>query len=134
MKELSDLKFPADVRYAADHEWAKIVNGVARVGISDFAQDQLGDITFVELPQVGDTFGKGDEFGTLESTKAVSELIAPLSGEVVAVNEALEDNPALVNGEPYEGGWIIEVRPEDPAEMNDLMDRDAYVEMLKNQS
>ncbi|MBW2065703.1 MAG: glycine cleavage system protein GcvH [Deltaproteobacteria bacterium] len=131
MKEISELDLPEDVRYAEDHEWARVENGMVRIGISDYAQDQLGDIVFVELPQVGDTFGKGEQFGTVESVKAVSELYMPLEGEVVEVNSALEDSPELVNQSPYGDGWMIRVKPEDQAEVNKLMSRDQYIELLK---
>lgn len=104
MKEISELNLPEDVRYTKDHEWAKVSGDTVKIGISDYAQDQLGDIVFVELPAVGDSFEEGDEFGTLESVKAVSELYAPISGEVVAVNEDLEDAPELLNQDPYKIG------------------------------
>jgi glycine cleavage system H protein len=104
-KEISDLKFPEDVRYTDDHEWAKQEGDIIKVGISDYAQDQLGDIVFAELPEVGETFDKGAEFGTLESVKAVSELYLPVSGEIISVNEAIADAPELVNTDPY-GRWL----------------------------
>jgi glycine cleavage system H protein len=132
MKEIDELSFPENVRYAEDHEWAqKLGPERTRVGISDYAQDQLGDIVFVEMPEVGATFAKGEECGTLESVKAVAEMYAPVSGEVVAVNQVLEDSPGLVNQAPYTDGWILEVRPNNPAEWDELMARDAYLEMLK---
>ena len=95
-----------------------------------YAQDQLGDIVFVEFPEVGDSFSKGEEFGTIESVKAVSEIIMPVSGEVVAINEHLENVPELVNKEPYEGEWLIEVKPEDTLELKALMDKTAYMKAL----
>ena len=131
MKEVNELKLPEDIKYAEDHEWVSLSGDTAKIGISDYAQDQLGDIVFVELPQVGDTFGKGDEFGTLESVKAVSELYMPVGGEVTAVNEALEDAPELVNNDPYGGGWMIAVKISDPSEVEALMDKDAYLGALK---
>ncbi len=131
MKELSELNFPEELRYAEDHEWTKPQGDTVVVGISDYAQDQLGDIVFVELPQVGDTFAKGDEFGTVESVKAVSELYMPMGGEIMAVNTALEDAPELVNNEPYAGGWMIEVKLSDAGELDALLARDAYLELLK---
>ncbi|MBW1997447.1 MAG: glycine cleavage system protein GcvH [Deltaproteobacteria bacterium] len=131
MKEISELDLPEDIRYAEDHEWARVEDGMVRVGISDYAQDQLGDIVFVELPQAGDTFGKGEQFGTVESVKAVSELYMPLGGEVIEVNGALEDSPELVNQSPYGEGWMIRVKPEDQEEVSRLMSRDQYVEFLK---
>ncbi len=131
MKEISDLNFSEDVKYTKDHEWAKLDDGIVTIGLSDYAQDQLGEIVFVELPEVGDSFSKGDEFGSVESVKAVSEVYLPISGEIVAINEALEDAPELVNEDCYEGGWIIRVKPGDLSEMDDLMDKAAYLDMLK---
>jgi glycine cleavage system H protein len=131
MKEISELILPDDLCYTDDHEWAKSEGENIRSGITDYAQDQLGDIVFVELPQVGDTFGKGEEFGTVESVKAVSEIYMPVSGEIVAVNEGLADAPELVNKEPYGGGWMIEIKPDDPAELDALKSKADYLEMLK---
>jgi glycine cleavage system H protein len=131
MKEISELKFPEELRYAEDHEWAKAQGDTVIIGISDYAQDQLGDVVFVELPQVGDTFAKGDEFGTVESVKAVSELYMPVGGEIVAANTALEDAPELVNNEPYTGGWMVEVKVQNAGELDALMTRDAYLNLLK---
>ena len=133
MKEITELNLPEDVRYAEDHEWIRTDGDTARIGISDFAQDQLGDIVFVELPEVGAKLAKGEEFGTVESVKAVSELYMPLGGEVLSVNETLEDAPEKVNTAPYDDGWMIEVRPDDPSGADALMDRAAYLEMLKGQ-
>jgi glycine cleavage system H protein len=126
MKELAELNFPDDLRYAEDHEWTRQEGDEIRVGISDYAQDQLGDITFAELPGEGDTFEKGEEFGNLESTKAVSELFIPIGGEIVAVNEELAESPGLVNEDPYGKGWIILVKPDDVSGLEALMTRDAY--------
>ena len=134
MKEISELKLAEDVRYAEDHEWIRIEGETARVGISDYAQDQLGDIVFVELPEVGAALSKGQEFGTVESVKAVSELYMPVGGEVLAVNGRLEDAPELVNTAPYDDGWMIEIKPGEPAEADSLMDRGAYLEFLKGKA
>lgn len=132
MKEIDELSFPEDVRYAEDHEWAQKVDGEKmRVGISDYAQDQLGDIVFVEMPEVGASFEKGQECGTLESVKAVAEMYLPVGGEIIAVNKALEDSPGQINGSPYTEGWILEVRPTDPSQWEALMTREAYLEMLR---
>lgn len=133
MKEISELNLPDDLRYAEDHEWARSEGGNIRIGIDDYAQDQLGDIVYVDLPQVGDTFSKGEEFGSVESVKAVSELYLPVGGEVIEINTKLEDSPELVNGSPYDDGWMILVKPDNPAELDALMDKDAYLEMLKGQ-
>jgi len=131
MKELNELSFPENVRYAESHEWARSEGKKVKVGITDYAQDQLGDIVFVELPEVGDTLDKGQEFGTVESVKAVSELYMPLAGEVVAINSSLEESPEKVNNAPYGDGWMIEVKADNPAELDDLMDNDAYLKTLK---
>jgi glycine cleavage system H protein len=130
MKELDELHLPDDIRYTDEHEWARITGDTARIGVSDYAQDQLGDIVFVELPAVGDTIAKGEVFGTLESVKAVSELYLPLSGEVVAVNTALTDAPELINQDPY-AAWIIEVRPTDAGEYDQLLTAAAYLDLLR---
>jgi glycine cleavage system H protein len=131
VKEISELQFPNDYLYAKDHEWAKSEGDKVRVGISDYAQDQLGDIVFVELPQVGTRCAKGEQFGTVESVKAVSELYMPVGGEVLSVNKALEDSPELLNKEPYESGWMVEIKLSDPGELKTLMNRDAYLGFLK---
>jgi len=133
VKEISELNLPEDVRYAKDHEWVRIEGDKARIGISDYAQDQLGDIVFVELPEVGSKLSKGDEFGTVESVKAVSELYMPVGGEVVSVNNGLEDAPEKVNNAPYTDGWMVEIAPEDPSEADSLMDRAAYLKMIEGQ-
>ena len=130
MKELNELHLPDDLRYTDEHEWARLSGDTARIGVSDYAQDQLGDIVFVELPAVGDTLAKGEVFGTLESVKAVSELYLPLSGEVVAVNTALTDAPELINQDPY-AAWIIEVRPTDAGEYDQLLSAAAYLDLLR---
>ena len=131
MKELNELSFPDDVRYAESHEWARLEGDKLKIGISDYAQDQLGDIVFVELPEVGDTFGKGEEFGTVESVKAVSELYMPVAGEVVAINDTLEDAPEKVNNSPYSDGWMLEIKADDASKIGDLMDNNAYLDSLK---
>jgi len=131
MKEIDELKFSDDLHYTEDHEWVKVEGDTAKIGISDYAQDQLGDIVFVELPNVGDSFQKGDEFGTVESVKAVSELYIPISGEVTAINNALEDSPELVNTQPYDDGWMIAVKIADPSELDALVSKDDYYKMIK---
>ena len=134
MKEVSELQLPDDVRYTEDHEWARVEGEKTKAGICDYAQDQLGDIVYVELPQVGDTFNKGQEFGTVESVKAVAELYMPIGGTILAVNPALDDSPELVNKEPYGEGWMIEVQPVDAGEFEALMTKDVYLETLKGQA
>jgi glycine cleavage system H protein len=131
MKEINELNLPEDVKYTKDHEWAKQDGDIITIGINDYAQDQLGEVVFVEMPEVGDSFSQGDEFGSVESVKAVSEIYIPVSGEVVEINEALEDEPELVNNDCYNNGWLIRIKPEDPSEMDNLMDKAAYLEMLK---
>jgi len=131
MKELNELNFPDDARYAESHEWVRTEGDKVKIGISDYAQDQLGDIVFVELPEVGDTFNKGEEFGTVESVKAVSELYMPIAGKIVAINSSLEESPEKVNNTPYGDGWMIEVKADNPPEVDDLMDNNAYLGTLK---
>lgn len=131
MKEINELNLPDDVRYAKDHEWVRSEGDRTRIGLSDYAQEQLGDIVFVELPQSGDSFRKGEEFGTVESVKAVAELYMPISGEILSVNKALEESPELINENPYNDGWMIEVKPGEPTELDSLMTRVDYLEMLK---
>ncbi|MGN6182493.1 MAG: glycine cleavage system protein GcvH [Thermoanaerobaculia bacterium] len=112
---------PEDNRYAKSHEYVHLEGDVATIGITDYAQKELGDVVFVELPQVGSQLEAADELGSIESVKAVSELFAPVSGEVVEVNEALADNPALVNTDPFGDGWMIRVKVSDPTEVDELM-------------
>ena len=121
------FEVPDDRRYVESHEWTTTdVDGAVRVGISDFAQDELGDVVFVELPDEGDALTRGETFGVIESIKAVSDLYAPLSGEVTAVNEALFDDPELVNEDPYGDGWLLELEPSDPDELDDLLTPEEY--------
>jgi len=124
-KEASELNLPDNLRYAKDHEWARVDNDKVVVGLDDYAQDQLGDIVFVEMPEVGDTIEKGTVFATVEAVKAVSECYLPVSGEIIAVNEQLEDEPELVNNDCYGDGWFVEVKPENLSELETLMDAKA---------
>ena len=119
---------PQELQYTAEHEYVKRDGDVVAVGITDYAQGELGDVVFVELPAVGTVLTKMQVFGTIEAVKAVSELFSPIAGEVVAVNQALDANPALVNSDPYGEGWMIKLRPKDPAELDTLMDAAAYEE------
>ena len=123
---------PTGFRYTDEHEYVKPTDeaDIFTVGITDYAQGELGDVVFLELPEVGDHFGKGDVFGTIEAVKAVSDLYTPVAGEVVAVNTALDDDPALVNTDPYDAGWIIELRLDDPAALEDLLDADDYEALI----
>lgn len=125
--------FPTDLRYTSDHEWLKAQGSSWRVGITQFAVDQLGDITLVDLPKEGDQVTKGQRFGTIESVKSVSDLYAPVSGKVIAVNAALKDSPEDVNGDPYGKGWMIELEANDKAEVDELMDADAYTKHVAAQ-
>jgi glycine cleavage system H protein len=122
--------YPADLKYTKDHEWVRISGAEARVGITDYAQKQLGDVVYLELPDVGRTVKKGEVFGTIESVKAVSELYAPVSGEVTEVNSALTAKPEAVNKDPH-GSWMIAVRVADPTETSDLFDAGKYTELTK---
>lgn len=131
MKEISELNLPEKVHYTEDHEWARLDGEEITIGITDYAQDQLGDIVFVEMPQIGDSFNKGDEFGTVESVKAVAELYLPVGGEIVSVNSSLEDAPELVNTSPHEEGWIVRIKLADSGELDALIDRNAYMDILK---
>ncbi|GAA2005681.1 glycine cleavage system protein GcvH [Brevibacterium samyangense] len=125
---------PAELRYSRDHEWVEAgADGVWRVGITDFAQDQLGDVVYVDLPAVGDTVSAGEGCGEVESTKSVSDIVAPLSGEVTAVNDDLETSPEIINSEPYGGGWMFEVRAGDPAELAELLDAEAYTARVESE-
>ena len=119
---------PAELSYTSEHERvsALTAEGTVRVGITDHAQDALGDVVYVDLPSVGDSVAAEDSFGEIESTKSVSDLFAPIAGEIVAVNEGLEDDPALVNSDPYGEGWIIEIRPENADDLANLLDAEAY--------
>jgi len=131
MKEIEELKLPDNLRYSADHEWAAEEGDLFKIGISDYAQDQMGDVVFVELPEIGAVVEKGEEFGTVESVKAVSELYLPMSGEVMEINAELEDSPELVNEDPYEGGWMVKIKATDPNQFGQMMDRQAYLTTLK---
>ncbi|QHJ71839.1 glycine cleavage system protein GcvH [Planococcus halotolerans] len=123
------MSTPQELRYSKEHEWVKLEDGKARIGITHFAQAELGDIVFVELPQVGDELKKNEPFGSVESVKTVSELYAPVSGKVVEVNSELEDSPEFVNESPYEQAWMVVIGAPSEDEMGDLMDADQYKEM-----
>lgn len=120
------MSVPTDLRYTRDHEWVRIEGEEATVGITQYAADQLGDIVFVELPETGRALEGAKAFGVVESVKAVSDLFAPLAGEVVATNDALAAGPELVNADPYGEGWMVRLRITDPSELDDLLDADAY--------
>jgi glycine cleavage system H protein len=118
---------PDDLRYTAEHEWVLLNDeGTVRIGVTDYAQKQLGDVVYIQLPRLGDSVAAGEPVGEIESTKSVSDVFAPLEGEVVARNEALEDSPDLVNSDPYGAGWMIEIKPAQPAAVDSLMIADEY--------
>jgi glycine cleavage system H protein len=125
-------EIPKELKYTKDHEWARKAGAVVVVGVTAHAQEALGDVVYVELPKVGSTITAGKQFGVIESTKAVSELYAPISGKVVKVNDALSDNPQTVNADPYGNGWILEVELSDTQQLTGLMDATAYADLLKN--
>ncbi len=124
------MQLPSDLRYTKEHEWARVEGDLVRIGITAYAVEQLGDVTLVDLPEVGSDLQAGERFGEVESVKAVSELFAPVSGEVVERNEALDDSPELLNESPYDEGWMLLIRPSDDAELGRLMDPAHYEEYL----
>lgn len=127
------MSIPADLKYTKDHEWLKILDGdEAIIGITEFAQNSLGDITFVEVPEVGDTFSAGESFGVVESVKAASDLYMPVDAEVVEVNESLEDSPESVNSSPYGDGWILKIKVTNPDSLSELLDATAYEEIAQD--
>ena len=125
---------PEDNRYAKSHEYVHVEGNIGTIGITDYAQKELGDVVFVELPQVGSELEAGDELGSIESVKAVSELFVPVSGEVVEINEALADNPALVNTDPWGDGWMVRIRMSDATEVDELMTAEEYDEYLEKEA
>lgn len=131
MKPLSEINLPADRAYTDEHVWAKKDGAEAVVGISDFAQDQLGEVVFVDLPSAGSRFGAGEGFGTVESIKSVNTLYMPVAGEVVAVNEALDATPTLVNVSCYDNAWMIRINPDNAADLDGMLSADAYRAVLE---
>ena len=127
------MSYPEDVRYTREHEWARDESGVVTVGITSYATDQLGDIVFVELPNVGKRLEAGKPFGVVEAVKTVSDLYAPIEGEVVEVNSALADNPALVNQEPFGDGWMVRIRPVRKDDVKQLLDHREYTQLIEEQ-
>jgi glycine cleavage system H protein len=121
--------YPDDLRYSREHEWVRVEDGTATIGITTFAADELGDIVYLDLPSVGSRFEHGATFGVVESVKAVSDLYAPVAGEVVEVNEALRDSPELVNTQAFGSGWIVKLRMDDPSQVDDLLDASQYAEL-----
>jgi len=124
------MNIPKELKYSKDHEWVKVEGKVAIIGVTDFAQSQLGDVVFVELPDESSTVKVGDGFSVIESVKAVSDIYAPVSGKIVKVNQALTDAPDLINQEPYGEGWIVVIEMSDSSELDDLLDSDAYAQLV----
>ena len=126
--------YPSDLRYTRDHEWVRPNGNQWRVGITKFATEQLGEVVFVELPKVGTAFSKGDAIGSIESVKAVSEIYAPVSGKVTAVNNALETEPESINDDPHDQGWMVDIEPSDKSELDDLLDAAKYGEFVAEEA
>ncbi len=126
------MEFPKNLKYNTEHIWVKVNRDNALIGVTDYAQDQLGDIIYVDLPEPGYELEQNESFGTIESAKSVSELYAPVSGHVVRVNESLKDEPELVNEEPYDSGWLLEIKLTNEKDLNDLMDNQDYEEYLES--
>ena len=124
------MNFPENLKYSTDHEWVKVEGNVAVIGVTDHAQSELGDIAYVDIAEDTTTLTANEVFGTIEAVKAVSDLVAPVSGKVVAINESLNDDPAVVNDDPYGKGWMVKVEMSNPAELDELMDAAAYKNMI----
>ncbi|CDA75071.1 glycine cleavage system H protein [Bacteroides sp. CAG:530] len=124
------MNFPTNVKYTSEHEWIRLENDEAIIGITDYAQDQLGDIVFVDVTAEGETLEQGEVFGTIEVVKTVSDLFLPIGGEIVEVNPELEEHPELVNKDPYGEGWIIRIKPTDASQMDELLDAEAYKKII----
>ena len=125
------MNIPSDLLYSNDHEWVKLDEDIATIGITDFAQQELGDIVYIEIETVGDNLQKEQVFGTVEAVKTVSDLFMPISGEVIEFNTALEDTPETVNYEPYESGWIIKIKIEDPSQLKHLLSAEQYNQLIQ---
>ncbi|MBU8933587.1 MAG: glycine cleavage system protein GcvH [candidate division Zixibacteria bacterium] len=124
------MNIPADLKYSEDHEWVGVEGNIATIGVSDHAGEELSDVTFVELPSEGDELTVGEAFGVIETVKAAADLFAPISGKVVEVNTALEDDPEIIKNDPYGAGWFVKVEMSDPSELDKLMDAQAYKELI----
>jgi glycine cleavage system H protein len=125
------MNIPENLKYTKDHEWARIEGNIATIGVTDFAQKELGDIVFVEIETVGETIGKEEIFGTVEAVKTVSDLFMPLSGEIIEKNEELDSTPEAINKDPYGAGWMIKVKISNPSEIDDLLDATGYKELIE---
>lgn len=124
------MSVPADLKYTSEHEWIRVEGDEIVVGVTDFAQGELGDVVFIEIETEGENLSRGDTFGTIEAVKTVSDLYMPVDGEVVEVNSALEDSPELVNSEPFRGGWMIRVKMSDPSQLDELLSAEAYSALI----
>jgi len=124
------MNIPENCKYSSDHEWILVNEDIVTIGITDFAQSELGDIIFIEFPEVGDSFEAGDTFGTVEAVKTVADMFAPVSGEVIAINEGLESTPESVNKDPHGEGWIVKIKVSTPDELDDLLTSDQYKEQI----
>lgn len=124
------MNFPSNLKYTKDHEWIRVEGGFGWIGITDYAQSELGDVVFVELPAVGTKLQRGKSFGTIEAVKAVSDLYAPVGGEVVELNKKVQETPEVVNKEPYEGGWMLKVKIDDSSDLGSLMDAESYRKLI----
>lgn len=133
-KSIDQMQFPSELRYSKEHTWVEPSGDTVKVGITDFAQDQLGEIIFVELPSEGYEFEQDSEFGVVESAKSTSDLFMPISGEVVAVNHTLEDEPGLVNQSPYQDGWMLELKPSDPSQLEAILSAEEYLGLIKKEA
>lgn len=127
------MNFPENLKYTSEHEWIRVEGDVAYIGVTDYAQSQLGDIVFVDVPTVGETLGKDEIFGTIEVVKTISDLFLPISGEVLELNADLEENPELINSDPYGEGWIIKLSPKDISEYDNLLSVEEYKKLINNQ-
>lgn len=127
---MKKMNVPADLKYTNDHEWIKVDGDTATIGITDFAQSELGDIVYVEIETEGETLDKEEVFGSIEAVKTVSDLFMPVAGEVIEFNEAIESNPEVINSDPYGKGWLVKVKISDPSELDDLLSADAYKEVI----
>ena len=132
MRPRNTRMYPADFKYTKDHEWVNLSGGDARVGITDYAQKQLGDVVYLELPEVGRKLTKGDVFGTIESVKAVAEVYSPLAGEIVEINDAVVDDPELINEDPHHEGWLCKIRFSSAADLKTMMNAEQYEEYVKS--
>lgn len=129
---MSQTQIPEHLIYSESHEWLQLESGIATIGITDFAQTELGDIVFAELPEVGEHLERGETFGTLEAVKTVADLIAPASGEVLEVNDSLAEEAEQINEDPYGGGWLLKIRIDDPADLEDLLSAQDYADLIAN--